>query len=178
MPATRTAAPLSRLRLFRAPAVVWRLIALLAVAFFVTLLPPGLPARPDLVVIVVAAAALRHGWATGALVGLAGGWILDLIPPGGEPLGATALVLAAVGALMGTSARWARMSPAMPFLIVLAGGALVQGIRLVIALAQGTGGIVDPGRALWSVLLTGLFGLVLLPLFAQVERALDLRGWS
>lgn len=167
-----------RFGVHRLPAVLWRLVALLAAAFLVTLLPPALPARPELVLIVVAAAALRHGPVTGALVGLAGGWLLDLIPPAGEPLGATALVLAGAGAVMGHLARWARVSPVVPFLIVAVGAALVSGIRLVVALARGDGAVIDIGGAWWAVLLTAAFGVVFLPLFAQVERALAMRGWS
>lgn len=166
------------LNLHRLPAVLWRLVALVGVALLVTLLPPGLPARPELVVLVVGAAALRHGPVTGALVGLAGGWILDLIPPLGEPIGATALVMAAAGGLMGWASRWARLSVVLPWLIVIAGAVLVQAARVVTALAQGDGAAIDLGGVAWTSGVTAIFAVVLLPLLTQVERALELRGWS
>src|SRR5690606_39125734 len=83
-------------------AAVTRAVLLLAAVLLPSALPPAsqLP-RADLVLVVVAAAALVHGPTTGLLTGLAGGWLLDLVPPGAEPLGAGALVYAAVGVLLG-----------------------------------------------------------------------------
>ena len=100
---------LSLLGLLRTGAV---LLAALAVA---TVLPRfGVPARfrPDLVVLLVAASAVVRGPAQGALLGLAAGWVVDLVPPGGSPLGLTALLYAAAGATAGLFHRGAHREPA------------------------------------------------------------------
>lgn len=160
----------------RVPVMVWRLMALLAAVLLVPLLPPGLPARPDVVLILVAAVALRGGPVAAALVGLVGGWIIDLVPPGGDPLGGTALVLAAAGLAMGSVRGWQRVSPLAPFALVLLGAAVVQGVRGVTA-AAGFGTAPWPELA-WSIGMTGAFAVVLLPLFLQVERVLHRAGWA
>lgn len=160
----------------RIPSIVVRLVLLLAAVLAPTLMPSGMPGRPDLVLLVVAAAALMRGPWTGAVVGLAGGWLWDLVPPGGEPLGASALAYAAVGALVGTARRWGRWSPLVPWVATVAGAALLQGAR-GLAAAAGVG-VVHPVDLLWSVAATALFALLLLPLLIGTERFLVSRGWA
>lgn len=160
----------------KAPAILWRTVALLAAALLPTALPGGLPARPDLVLLVVLAVGLLHGPVTGALVGLAGGWILDLVPPGGEPLGASALVYLVAGMLAGAARRFATWSPLLPVLAAAAAAVLVQGIRGVVA-AAGVG-VAHPLDLAWTVAMTVLVGIVLVPLLVAVERALLERRWA
>ena len=62
------------------PGVLLRAVLLVVAVLLPSALPAGL-ARPDLVLLVVAAGALLHRPSTGLLVGLAGGWLLDLVPP-------------------------------------------------------------------------------------------------
>lgn len=158
------------------PAIFVRVLLLLAAVLAPTLLPSGMPGRPDLVLLVVAAAALLHGPWTGALVGLAGGWLWDLVPPGGEPLGAGALAYAAVGAVLGLARRWGSWSPLVPWVATVAGAALLQAGRGLVG-AAGVG-VVHPVDLLWSVAATALFALLLLPLLIGTERFLVSRGWA
>ena len=77
--------------------VVRTLELLLAVLLTVTVLPRwGVPV--DLVLVLVVAVGLRAGTQVGALFGLVAGLLVDVVPPGSVPLGATALVYAAIGA--------------------------------------------------------------------------------
>ena len=159
------------------PAIAVRAALLLLAALLpAVLLPPALPARPDVVLLVVVAVALLHGPGTGALVGLAGGWLVDLVPPGGEPLGAGALLYLAAGALAGVARRYATWSPLLYLAATLAAALVVQGVRGVVA-AAGIG-VAHPVDLLWSVAMTVLFGIVLVPLLVSLERGLIERGWA
>ena len=62
-------------------------LPLVAAVLVVTLRARGWPVVPDLVLLPVVALALSRGWLAGALLGLAAGWVVDLVPPGGDPLG-------------------------------------------------------------------------------------------
>ena len=81
----------------RLPAVLTRVVLLLIAVLVPVLFPSGMPGRPDLVLLVVAVAALVHGPWTGVLVGLAGGWLVDLVPPGLDLLSARARPLHRLG---------------------------------------------------------------------------------
>lgn len=153
----------------RLPGVLLRLVLLLAAVLLPSAWPAGLP-RPDLVVLVVAAAALLHRPSTGLLVGLAGGWLLDLVPPGAAPLGATALVYAAVGLVLGLGRRATTVSPLLPWLATALAAATVLGVRWVAA-AAGLG-VALPGDLLRSWLMTMLVAVPLLPLLMGLERRL------
>lgn len=159
----------------RVPGVALRALLLLAAAILPSAWPSGVP-RADLVVLVVAAAALVRGPTTGLLVGLAGGWLLDLVPPGAEPLGASALSYAAVGALLGLARRYAAASPLLPWLATAAGAACVLAVRGVTA-AAGVGRVA-PSELLWSWLLTLLVSVIVLPVLLAVERRLTERRWA
>lgn len=157
------------------PSILTRTVLLVVAVLAPALLPSGMPAPPDFVVLVIAAAALLHGPVTGALAGLAGGWLIDLVPPGGEPLGASALTYAAVGALVGVARRWTPWSPVVPWIAAVGGAVVVQSVRGLTA-AAGVG-VVHPRDLLWSVAATGLFALLLLPVLIGVERFLLQRRW-
>lgn len=161
---------LSLLGLLRTGAV---LLAALAVA---TVLPRfGVPARfrPDLVVLLVAASAVVRGPAQGALLGLAAGWVVDLVPPGGSPLGLTALLYAAAGATAGLFHRGAHRS-LLGALLGLAAATLVVelGGVCVVILGDGT---VDLAAAATRTLVTLAVGLLALPALLGVDRALTRR---
>src|SRR5690606_19525395 len=172
----RPGAARERGRMSQVPGVMTRLLLLVAAVLALTLLPAGMPGRPDLAVLVVAAAALTHGPVTGGLVGLAGGWLVDLVPPGGEPLGAGALSYALAGVLMGTARRWMPWSPLVPWVAAVAGAGAVQAVRGLTA-AAGVG-VTHPSDLLWSLAATALFALLLLPLLIGVERFLQSRRWA
>lgn len=152
------------------PSVVARALLLVVAVLVPTLFPSGMPGRPDLVLLVVAAAGLLRGPVTGALTGLAGGWLVDLVPPGGEPLGGSALSYALAGALVGAARRWAPWSPLVPWVAAVGGAALVQAVRGLVA-AAGVG-VAHPVDLLWSVAATALFALLLLPVLLGIERYL------
>lgn len=157
------------------PGFLVRAVLLVVAVLVPTLFPSGMPGRPDLVLLVVAAAALMRGPVTGALVGLAGGWLVDLVPPGGEPLGAGALSYALAGALVGAARHWAPASPLVPWVAAVGGAAVIQAVRGLTA-AAGVG-VAHPVDLAWSVAATALFALLLLPVLIGVERFLVRRGW-
>ncbi|MEO7060960.1 MAG: rod shape-determining protein MreD [Lapillicoccus sp.] len=167
------------LGLLRAAAVV---VAALTVS---TVLPRlGLPARlvPDLVVILVAASAVLRGRVHGAFVGLAAGWVVDLLPPGGSPLGATALLYAAAGAVAGTFHHPGNRGVLAPLGSVAAASVVVQVGRLAfVVLSDGGGGVgvgvqalsgLDLDGAASQVAATVVASLLLMPIGITVDRAL------
>ncbi|SOC52535.1 rod shape-determining protein MreD [Ornithinimicrobium cerasi] len=159
----------------RVPGLAVRALLLVSAVLLPSAWPPGLPPA-DLVLLVVAAAALLHGPSTGVLVGLAGGWLVDLVPPGAEPLGATALSYAAAGALLGLARRWAAASPLLPWVATAVASAAVLGVRGVVA-AAGVGRAA-PGELLRTWVLTMLVAVVVLPVLIEVERRLTARRWA
>src|SRR6478735_3371531 len=88
------------------------LVAALVVA---TLLPRlGVPPRwvPDLVLVGVVATAVLRGPVHGALVGLLAGWVVQLVPPVGSPLGLTPLVMMVAGLVAGSfRPSWRSIGP-------------------------------------------------------------------
>lgn len=150
-------------------AVAARALLLVAAVLLPSALPtPGGLPRPDLVIVVVAATALTRGPTTGLLTGLAGGWLLDLVPPGAEPLGAGALVYAAVGMVLGLARRPVVLSPVLPWAAAVGAAALVLGVRAI-------GAAAGFGRATasdlwWTWVATAVVAAVLLPLLLLLER--------
>lgn len=154
-----------------------RSAAVLAAALLVaTVLPRyGVPARflPDLVVLVVASSAVLRGPVHGALLGLAAGWVVDLMPPGGSPLGLTALLYALAGATAGSLRRTGGRSIVIPLAAVAAGSSVVELGGVCVAILGD--GPVDVPNAVTRVLATVLVGVVALPLVLGVDRALTRR---
>ena len=155
--------------------VLVRGLLLVAAVLLPSAWPPGL-ARPDLVLLVVAAAALLHRPQTGLLVGLAGGWLIDLVPPGASPLGASALTYAAVGLGLGLVRRALVLSPVLPWVATAVAAAVVLGVRGVTA-AAGVGQALLVDLA-WSWGMTLLVAVLLLPVLMGLERRLTTRGWA
>jgi rod shape-determining protein MreD len=149
------------------------LVAALAVA---TVLPRfGVPARflPDLVVLVVASSAVVRGPAHGALLGLAAGWVVDLVPPGCSPLGLTALLYAAAGATAGLFRRPASRT-LIGALLGLAAATVVVELGGVCVAILGDGAF-DLGAAATRGLVTLAVGVLALPALLGVDRALTRR---
>lgn len=157
------------------PGAVLRGLLLVAAVLLPSAWPAGLP-RPDLVVLVVAAAALLHRPSTGLLVGLVGGWLIDVVPPGAEPLGASALAYAACGLALGLGRRLTEISPVLPWV----GTALAAGAVLAVrGVASAAGlGLALPADLLLSWGMTLLVAVPLLPLLMGLERWLTDRGWA
>jgi hypothetical protein len=144
-------------------------------------LPPGLP-RPDPVLLLVAALALRGGGLAGGLAGLAGGLLLSCLAPG--PAGVYVLVYGFVGLATGAALE-DQPHPGRLFpLLAAAAGTVLVGLGLA-ALRQLTGeGPALPALRHWlpGALVANL--LLILPTVALVERVVgprpfpwgDLRG--
>jgi len=153
---------------------------LLLGALAMSVAPRSLPGPPDLVLVAVAGTALLRGPWAGAGMGLAGGWLLDVVPPGAEPMGASALTYAAVGALLGLSRRYVAASPVVLPLAPLAAVALASlGVVMVRGVATAAGiteaGLVD---LWWTWAATVLVAVLLLPPLTGLERWLAVRRWT
>ncbi len=162
------------------PGLMLRLLLLVAAALAMSMLPVALPSTPDLVLVVVAATALMRGPWAGALMGLGGGWLIDLIPPGAEPVGASALVYLAVGVLLGLSRRFLATSPlALPVLplAAIAGAALMVLSLRAVAAAAGFG-TVAYGDLAWTFGLTMVAAVVLIAPLVWLDRWLTVRRWG
>lgn len=160
----------------RVPGHLLRGLLLVAAACLPAALTSVLPVAPDIVLLVVVALALVHGPTTGALAGLAGGWAVDLVPPGGDPLGAGALAYCAAGAAVGALRRYASWSPLLPLLVTAVAAAGLQALRGVLTLAGL--GWTTPGALVLAAVVTVLAGAVLVPLVAALDRAVVERGWG
>lgn len=162
------------------PGFAARTLLLLIAAMAMPLLPVVLPSAPDLVLIVVAATALMRGPWAGAAMGLGGGWLIDLIPPGSPLLGATAMAYLGVGALLGLARRYVAGSPTtlpvLPLAAVALASALVLTGRGIIAAAGFGYFAID--QALWTCGLTIVAAVVLIGPLVALDRALAVRRWG
>ncbi|NHN55905.1 rod shape-determining protein MreD [Calidifontibacter sp. DB0510] len=153
--------------------VVRAVLLVLGVLLTVSVLPRWAP-PPDLPLVLVVAVGLRAGSASGALMGCAAGWLLDLVPPGGAPLGLTALMYAGLGACAGLVQRSVRASVLLPAGCVLVSSVAAQAIRALAAVLGDTA--YDLGAAAITVALTTALGAVLIPPILRIERSLVHRG--
>lgn len=162
------------------PGVLLRLVLLVLAALAMSLISGLAPGTPDLVLVVVASTALTRGAWSGALMGLGGGWLIDVIPPGAEPLGSSAVLYCTVGALLGASRRYVVSSPTavpvLPLLSILGASLLVLSVRAVTA-AAGFGSV-DLGALAWTWLFTGVVAAVLLAPLVGLDRWLAVRRWG
>jgi len=154
----------SLLSLLRAALVV------LAAALSAVVLPRLGSVGPDLVLLVVVAAALLGGPAKGALLGLGAGWAIDLMPPGAGALGVAALTYAAAGAVAGLWHRDSGRSASLPALATLAAASTVAAVGILRAVTSGWP--VPWAAAGWSLVLTTALGLAVIPLLIRAERGL------
>lgn len=145
-----------------------------------SLLPNVLPSVPDLVLIVVASTALMRGPWAGAAMGLGGGWLIDLMPPGSPMLGASALAYVGVGALLGLARQYVATSPAtlpvLPIAAVVLGSVVLAASRGTVAVAGF--GYFSWGQALWTVGLTVVATVLLMGPLVALDRALAVRRWG
>lgn len=138
-----------------------------------TLLPRlGVPPQwvPDLVLVGVVATAVLRGPVHGALTGLLAGWVVELVPPVGSPLGLMPLVTMLGGLVAGlfrrsSSRSWLRA----PAALLCAAAVVLSGRVASAVLAEGGVDLADGASRL---LATVLLGLVLLPALLVVDRAL------
>ncbi|TPG19487.1 rod shape-determining protein MreD [Pedococcus bigeumensis] len=146
------------------------LLLLVAAVASVTLAARSQLALPDLVLPVVVAGALRTGASRGALLGLAGGWLVDLMPPGSAVLGTAALVYAGAGLLAGAGRREGDTPFGWVAVVGAACAVLVTTGRLVVAALSGA-------AVEWPLVgirlgLTALLCAVLVPVLVSLEQRL------
>ncbi|MDC5695834.1 rod shape-determining protein MreD [Intrasporangium calvum] len=144
-----------------------------AALLMTTVLPRlGVPGRlvPDLVLIGVVSSAVLRGPVHGALLGLAAGWVLEIVPPVGAPLGLAALTLMLAGAAAGSLRRTSSRSFVRPLAALALAAVVVLGGRAGSAVvAEGS---VDLAGILATLTATLAAGLLLLPVLVAVDRAL------
>lgn len=146
------------------------LLLLVAAVASVTLAARSQLVLPDLVLPVVVAGALRTGASRGALLGLAGGWLVDLMPPGSAVLGTAALVYAGAGLLAGAGRREGETPFGWVAVVGAAGAVLVTTARLVVAALSGA-------SVEWPVVgmrlgLTVVLCALLVPVLVSLEQRL------
>jgi rod shape-determining protein MreD len=148
-----------------------RALTLLAAALLAVTAGSRVPfPTPDLVLVVVAAAALLAGPSRGGLIGLAAGWLVDLMPPGAAVLGTSALLYAAAGLVAGAGRREGETPPAWIGLVVALSAVVAGAGRVGVAVLSGA-------PVAWADLaaragLTALLGVVAVPLLVRAEHAL------
>jgi rod shape-determining protein MreD len=146
------------------------LLLLVAAVASVTLAARSQLALPDLVLPVVVAGALRTGASRGALLGLAGGWLVDLMPPGSAVLGTAALVYAGAGLLAGAGRREGETPFGWVAVVGAAGAALLTTGRLVVAALSGAA--VEWPLVGMRLGLTVVLCAVLVPVLVSLEQRL------
>lgn len=145
-------------------------VVMLAALLAAVVLPRLASQVPDLVLLVVVAAALRRGPAYGAVVGLLAGWVIDLLPPTGTPLGAGALAYATAGALAGWTRRFGDVSALVPLVGTAAAAGFIACLRLLVAAGRNAPLPLWPAATTFA--LTVVAGMFLVPLMMVGERAL------
>ena len=146
----------------------------IAAALVVTTVLPrlGVPSRfvPDLVLIGVVATAVIRGRVHGALVGLAAGWFVELVPPVARPLGLAALTLMVAGIVAGSFRRSSSRSFLRPVVaLAVAAVVVLAGEGASAVLAEGS---VDLTAMLATLAVTVGIGVALLPSMVIVDRTL------
>ncbi len=140
-----------------------------AVVLVVALAARHVAPVPDLVLVLVVGWALLRGPVAGALAGLAGGWLLDLVPPGSSVLGTQALVYAAAGLLAGRFHAEGPVTAARVAAVALASSLVVGGVGALRALVVSAP--VDLALVGLRCLVTATLAAVLVPLVVRAERA-------
>lgn len=152
------------------------ILLLLGAVLGVTLAARHLSPLPDLVLVVVASAALRAGPGVGLLSGLVGGWLLDLLPPGSAVLGTQALLYAVCGLAVGALRRPGPVSVVWVVLVISGAAGGLEVVRGLLALAQGVP--VDVLSSVLRVVATATVGLVVVPLVSALERRSERRRFA
>lgn len=157
----------------------WPVRLLLVAAALVAMLAlgaRGVVNPPDLVLVVVVGVALVSGPPAGALIGLVGGWLLDLAPPVADPLAVSALGYAAAGWLAGQARRRAGHPWWWPVPVITLSLLVARALPVLIDLTSARP-IAWAGLA-WEVLATATLGLVLVALIGRLEAGLVTRRWA
>ena len=131
-------------------------------------------AVPDLVLPVVVAGGLLSGRSGGGLLGLAAGWLVDLMPPAADVLGQSALAYAACGLLAGAGRREGHTPWGWLAVLSMGAAAVAHGGR---ALGTGlAGGSVDWAAGGHRLALTAGLAVVVVPVLVEIEQRLRRRS--
>ena len=162
----------------RAPvaALLRGLSVLVAVLLVVTLGARHVSLVPDLVLVLVVGWALLRGPVAGAAVGLAAGWLLDVVPPGSTHLGVQALTYAVAGAVAGRARLEGPVAAPRVALVALGASVVVEGVGVLGALAVSAP--VDLPAVVVQCLLTATVAAVVVPLVVAAERGLVRRRYG
>jgi rod shape-determining protein MreD len=117
---------------------------------------------PDVVLLVVIAAALARGPEYAALLGFAAGLVLDLAPPAEHTAGRWALAFVVVGYLAGLVRRDARSSALAAVAVVAAGSFVATSLFALSGLVLGDPGV-GAGAVLHVVPLSVAYDVLLMP---------------
>lgn len=133
---------------------------------------------PDLVLLVVIAAALVRGSEYAAIVGFAAGLVLDLAPPADHTAGRWALAFVLVGYLTGLARPEGGSSLVAKVVMVAAGAFIATSIFALSGLVLGDPGVsvqeafeVVPRAVLYDVLVTPLLVPLIVVVFGRLEPA-------
>jgi rod shape-determining protein MreD len=113
---------------------------------------------------------MRTGASRGALLGLAGGWLVDLMPPGSSVLGTAALLYAAAGLLAGAGRREGETPFGWVAVVGAASALLVTTGRLAVAALSGAP--VDWAVTGMRLVLSVTLCAVLVPALVALEQRL------
>ncbi len=131
-------------------------------------------ATPDLVLLVVVALALVQGPTRGAVIGFAGGLLLDVVPPADGAVGRWALILCLVGWFVGRASDAVEGSVVLPLLIVAA--AAIAGLCGYAAVGWLIGDVRVTGQATTSALpVAVLYDILFSPFVVPLVMALARR---
>jgi len=152
-------------------------LALCVIAAFVvvTLRARGWPVVPDLVLLPVLALALTRGSIAGAALGLAAGWVVDLVPPGNTPLGLTAIIYATAGAVAGRGTRVGPLPTRWIAVVCLGVAVIPTAARLL----QGAwlGQPLDVSRALTELAITTFAAILVVPPLVRLDETEGADRW-
>jgi len=143
-------------------------LALAGAVLVIALRARGWSALPDLALLPVLALGLSRGWPAGAALGLAVGWLVDLVPPGGDPLGLTPILYALAGSLAGRASRVGPVPVRWVAIVVLGAAAVPVVGRLLLGAWQGQQ--LDLATAALTIAATVVAGVVLVPPRLRLDR--------
>lgn len=149
------------------------LLLLVAVLAAVTVASRSTVVLPDLALPVVVAAGLLVGPSRGALVGLAAGWLADLVPPGSAVLGTSALLYAVVGLVAGAGRREGVSPVGWLALVGVGCSAALGGGRVLVALLSGAPVVAQ--SVVLGLVLTATWCVLAVPWLVRLEQWLGRR---
>jgi rod shape-determining protein MreD len=147
---------------------VFLVLTLVGAVLVVALRARGWSAVPELALLPVIALGLSRGWPAGAASGLVAGWLVDLVPPGGDPLGLTPILYALAGSVAGRASRVGPVPVRWVAIVVLGAAAVPVVGRLLLGAWEGQR--LDLATAALSLAATVIAGVLLVPPLLRADR--------